>query len=49
VAGLWNRLHTFDAEVQCETKRPNQALDQMGHTSPDEGRNHVGNSEFLEW
>ena len=38
---LWDRLHIFDAELQCETARLNHVLDQMGHTPPDEGPNHV--------
>jgi hypothetical protein len=38
---LWDRLHTFDVVLQCEMERLNRALDQMGCTLPDEGRNHV--------
>ena len=38
---LWDRLHTFDVVLKCETERLNQALDEMSHTLPDEGRNHV--------
>jgi len=38
---LWDRLHTFDVVLHCETERLNRALDQMGHSLPDEGCNHV--------
>jgi hypothetical protein len=40
-AGLWDRLHTFEVVLKCETKRLNEALDEMGGTPPDEGRNQV--------
>jgi hypothetical protein len=38
---LWNCLHNFDAVLTCESEQLNRALDKMGHTLPDEGRNHV--------
>jgi hypothetical protein len=38
---LWHRLHKFSADVQWETAKLNQVLDQMGDTAPDEGPNHV--------
>jgi hypothetical protein len=38
---LWDRLHTFDVVVQCERERLDRALEEMGRTLPDEGRNHL--------
>jgi hypothetical protein len=38
---LWDRLHNFDAVLTCESEKLNRALDEMGHTLPDEGRNHL--------
>jgi hypothetical protein len=38
---LWDRLHTFDVVLKCETERLNRTLDEMSHTLPDEGRNQV--------